>query len=152
MFTIIAEFLLKFHVITRYRTHYCKLSPSTPRQLTFIARTDSNANTFAKCEQWQIRIVVFAVALMLARASAWFLVVKNMTAGMVPLCVATLALLTVIDIDWGVALCSIAAIATLVALVGFVQNPFAREKLVWSLYTLLFVFFCVLLRLRTIRR
>jgi hypothetical protein len=139
-----SEVWVKFHVTIRHRTDYSelyKLSPSTPLQLNFIARTNSIKNTFTKCEHWMRRIFVFVFTLTLVRASAWLLVVKNMTAGMVPLCVAASVLLTFIDIDWGVALCSITAIATLVALVGFVQHPFTREKLVWSLYTLLFVCF-----------
>jgi hypothetical protein len=142
-----SEVWVKLHFTTRYRTGHMedeyfelyKLIPSTPLQLNFIARAASNTITLNICEPWMMRFVVSAVTFTLARASAWLLVVKNMTAGMVPLCVATSVLLTFIDIDWCLTLCSITAIATLVALVGFVQHPFAREKLVWSLYTFLFV-------------
>jgi hypothetical protein len=65
--------------------------------------------------------------------------VKNTTAGMVPLCVATVALLTFIDIDWGAVLCAIAAIATLVALVGFEGN-LSLEKKWFGVYTHYYLF------------
>jgi hypothetical protein len=89
------------------------------------------------CYKWTKYIDLAVLLLVLLPASVWMIFLKNLSAGVVPACVAISFLLSRINNEFSIALCSMAAGAAFLALLGFLPIPLSREKLVWGLYTML---------------
>jgi hypothetical protein len=126
------------------------ITPSTTLILNLVTKTDFNGYSFedsmedpflmgpgSPCYKWTKYIDLTVLVLVLVPASAWLLVVKNLSAGVVPACAAASFLLARTNNDLGIALCSVAAAAAFLGLLGCVPIPLGREKLVWGLYTML---------------
>jgi hypothetical protein len=89
------------------------------------------------CYKWTKYIDLAVLMLVLFPASAWMVLMKNLSAGVVPACVAISFLLSRINNDLSIALCSMAAGAAFLAILGFLPIPLGREMLVWGLYAML---------------
>lgn len=130
---------------------FYKITPdATALELTFVTKVTFSGYNFMEnfedpflwgpgspCYKWTKYIDLAVLMVILLPASAWMILVKNLSAGVVPACIAFSFLLSRINNDLSIALCAMAAGAAFIALLGFLPIPLSREKLVWGLYTML---------------
>jgi hypothetical protein len=129
---------------------FYKVVPDTTLELISITKTSFSGYSYmdnfedpflwgpdSPCYKWTKYIDLAVLLLVLVPSSAWMILVKNLSAGVVPACTATFFLLSRINNDLGIALCSMSAGAAFLALLGFLPIPLCREKLIWGLYTML---------------
>jgi hypothetical protein len=89
------------------------------------------------CYKWRRNIDAVTFLVVLVTFSLWLTITKNLSVGVVPAVAAVSITLTHINASLSLALCSLAAGACLIGLMGCIRIPISREKIVWMMYTLL---------------
>jgi hypothetical protein len=127
------------------RTNYeiYKLHPKT-MQVSSIANFTLNDGAFhlgetKVCFRWAVAIVSVVGATVLAPASLWMLKVRNISAGVVPVCIALIALISLLSETLAEGIGFLTVIALIISLLGTASPWTGREVLVWALYSTLAV-------------
>jgi hypothetical protein len=89
------------------------------------------------CYTWTDNIDSVVLFVVLVAASKWLLVIKKLSVGIVPACAVGCILITSIAYEMGLTICSLTAFVTFLGLLRVIPIHLCREKLVWSMYTLL---------------
>lgn len=130
-------------------TFYTVSYDATTLTLNQIAETsDSSQEEFengpffigpgSPCYKWTRNIDVAVFLITLGAASMWLTKIKNLSVGIVPGVVAVSITLSRINHGLSLAVSSLSAVALFFGLLGCVNIPLRREKVIWALYTLLF--------------